>query len=215
MAHQASIEAICAEQRANGSTKQKALTRWRRRKGFILPKKAAEQRTNCFDPLCFARNDNFTLPVPTSSSTFARVRTFPFLLGLLTLAALPACSSLESDKQQEDAAEKAVLNKHDEAMAQTTGPVYELRQKLQQQPSPDTVRTGQQVRNLLRAEAAMTGWMHQYRRPADSTDHERKLQYYALQQHKIDSVAVLISSSLDSARQVLAAGAAPTPSPAP
>ncbi|MBW3130388.1 hypothetical protein [Hymenobacter profundi] len=142
------------------------------------------------------------------------MRTSTFLLGLLTLAALPACLSLESDKQKEEAAEKAVLSKHDEAMAQTTGPVYELRQQLQQQPGPDTARTGRQVRSLLRAEAAMTGWMHQYRRPADSTAHERKLQYYARQQHKIDSVAVLISSSLDSARQVLAAGAAPTPSSA-
>ena len=134
---------------------------------------------------------------------------------LLGLLALPACLSLTSEKDQEAAAEKAVLARHDSVMTRMDQ-LYLVRQQLQGAALPDTARTGRRRRALLAAEAAMMDWMHQYRQPADSVAHAQKMRYFGQQQHKIDSVAVLLAASLDSARQTLrAGGAAAQPSPTP
>ena len=123
---------------------------------------------------------------------------------LFLLAVMPACSSSENDQQQETAAEKAVMARHDAVMGQMDQ-LYTARQQLTAAALPDTARAGRQRRALLGAEAAMMAWMHQYQQPADSVAHARKMRYFEQQQHKIDSVGVLITSSLDSARQTLRA----------
>ena len=122
------------------------------------------------------------------------------LLFLLPLVAwLPACLSLQSDEQKAEAAEKAVLAKHDALMADLDQLVT-LRQQLQSGPGPDTVAAGRQRRALLAANAAMLDWMHRYRKPTDTVAVARRLRYFAGQQEKIDSVAILFRTSIDSAR---------------
>ncbi|WP_084447204.1 hypothetical protein [Hymenobacter roseosalivarius] len=121
---------------------------------------------------------------------------------LLAAFLLPACLSLQSEEQQAEAAEKAVMAKHDELMAQMDQ-LYMLRQQLQRATLPDTTEAGRRRRSLLRADAAMMGWMHQYRRPADTVAHEQVMAYFATQEHKIDSVGRLMQNSIDSARLVL------------
>lgn len=127
------------------------------------------------------------------------------------LLLLTACLSLQSDEQKAEAAEKAVLARHDELMLQMDQ-LYDLRQQLQKSSPADTAATGRQRRALLSAEAGMMAWMHQYRRPADTTQIERRLAYFAAQQQRIDSVGHLFRTSLDSARLVLKTAAATTSS---
>ncbi len=121
---------------------------------------------------------------------------------LLLLPLLAACLSLQSDEQKAEAAEKAVLAKHDEVMAQLDQ-LTTLRQQLTRTPGPDTVAARRHRRALLAADAAMLDWMHRYRRPADTVAVARRLSYFAGQQKKIDSVAGLFRTSLDSARFAL------------
>jgi len=121
-----------------------------------------------------------------------------FLSGLL-LAGLPACLSLESEEQKAEAAERAVLARHDELMAKMDQ-LYDLRQQLQKASLPDTTVAGQRSRSLLAADAAMMGWMHQYRKP---TAADQQLIYFQKQQRFIDSVGVLMEHSIDSAQRVL------------
>ncbi|WP_375434399.1 hypothetical protein [uncultured Hymenobacter sp.] len=121
------------------------------------------------------------------------------LLLLPLLIGLPACLSLQSDEQKAEAAEKAMLAKHDELMAQMDQ-LTVLRQQIQKTPGPDTVAAGRQRRALLAADAAMLNWMHRYRKPADTVAVARRLDYFAGQQKKIDSVASLFRTSINSAR---------------
>lgn len=122
-----------------------------------------------------------------------------------------ACLSLQSDEQKAEAAEKAVLAKHDELMAQMDELTI-LRQQLQKTPGPDTTAAGRRRRALLSADAAMMDWMHRYRKPADTVAIARRLTYFAGQQKKIDSVAGLFRTSIDSARLVLQNAGTPTSS---
>ena len=122
--------------------------------------------------------------------------------GLLAAFLLSACLSLQSEEQQAEAAEKAVMAKHDEFMAQMDQ-LYRCASRLQGASSVDTVEAGRRRRSLLRADAAMMGWMHQYRRPADTVAHEQVMAYFAAQEHKIDSVGRLMRGSIDSAKAVL------------
>ncbi|MDF7811897.1 hypothetical protein [Hymenobacter sp. YC55] len=133
------------------------------------------------------------------------------LLLLPLLAGLPACLSLQSDEQKAEAAEKAMLAKHDELMAQMDQLTI-LRQQLQKTPGPDTVAAGRQRRALLAADAAMMDWMHRYRKPADTVALTRRLDYFASQQKKIDSVAGLFRTSIDSARLLVQTAGTPTSS---
>ncbi|GAA3994194.1 hypothetical protein GCM10022408_00540 [Hymenobacter fastidiosus] len=136
---------------------------------------------------------------------------FPGLTAL-TLISLAACGPRPTPAQQAEQAEKAVLASHDTLMARMDE-LYDLRQKLQGAPGVDTVTAGRHRRALLTADAAMMDWMHHYQRPADSIAGPRKLAYFAVQQLKIDSVARLMTRSLDSARLVLQqAAASPKPS---
>jgi len=147
--------------------------------------------------------------------TFAgvkNIRSVRPLCALLLLLALPACLSLESDAQKEEEAQKAVMTRHNAVMGQMDQ-LYTTRQELQRAALPDTAASGRQRRALLGAEAAMMDWMHQYRAPADSVPHDQKMRYFEQQQHKIDSVAVLTTTTLDSAHQLLqAAGRSSKPS---
>ncbi|RPD44551.1 hypothetical protein DNI29_20680 [Hymenobacter sediminis] len=118
------------------------------------------------------------------------------------LLLLSACLSLQSDEQKAEAAEKAVLARHDELMAQM-GHLYELRQQLQKATLPDTAAVGRNRRALLAAEAGMMAWMHKYRRPQDTVAIERRLAYYAAQQQRMDSVGRLFRASQDSAQLLL------------
>ncbi|TGE24110.1 hypothetical protein E5K00_02535 [Hymenobacter aquaticus] len=135
------------------------------------------------------------------------------LLAVGCAALVAACGSGPTEQQQVEAAEKAVLASHDTLMAQM-GQLYDLRQKLQKSPGPDTVLAGRQRRNLLQADAAMMGWMHQYRKPADSVAAAAKLRYFAGQQQKIDSVGRLMRQNLDSAKLVLQLAAPSSNAPA-
>lgn len=119
----------------------------------------------------------------------------------LVLLVLASCASPD-EAQQAAAAEKAVLARHDELMAQLDQ-LYELRQQLQQTPPADTVAAGRQRRALLGAENGMMFWMHRYRRPADTVAVAQRLRYFAAQQQRIDSVGRLFQTSQDSARLVL------------
>ncbi|RSK33223.1 hypothetical protein [Hymenobacter metallilatus] len=125
------------------------------------------------------------------------------------LLLLPACLSLQSEEQKAEAAEKALLARHDELMAQMDQ-LYGLRQQLQ--TIPDTVAAGRQRRALLGAEAGMLFWMHHYRKPADTVAVEQRLAYYAAQQQRMDSVGVLFRTSQDSARLLVEASSAASPS---
>ncbi|WP_426491769.1 hypothetical protein [Hymenobacter sp. 102] len=127
----------------------------------------------------------------------------PRFIPLLLL--LGGCLSLQSEEQKAEAAEKAVLARHDELMAQMDH-LYDLRQQLQKIPGTDTAAAGRQRRALLGAENAMMFWMHHYRKPADTMAVEGRLAYFDAQQQRIDSVASLFRTSQDSARLVLAAG---------
>ncbi|SNC61596.1 hypothetical protein SAMN06265337_0500 [Hymenobacter gelipurpurascens] len=137
----------------------------------------------------------------------------PYLCGVKMLRFAPllllltSCLSLQSDEQKAEAAEKAVLARHDELMAQMDQ-LYDLRQQLQKTPPADTAATSRQRQALLAADAGMMDWMHQYRRPADTATVARRLTYYAAQQQRIDSVGRLFRSSLDSARLLLKSAAA-------
>lgn len=126
----------------------------------------------------------------------------PLFLWLLAALFLPACLSLQSEEQQAEAAEKTMMVKHDELMAQMDQ-LYTLRQQLQRTATPDTLEAGRRRRSLLRADAAMMGWMHQYRRPADTVAHEQVMAYFAAQENKIDSVGRLMRGSIDSAQALL------------
>lgn len=138
------------------------------------------------------------------------MKTLRFAPLLLLLA---GCLSLQSDEQKAEAAEKAVLARHDELMVQMDK-LYDLRQQLQKTPAPDTMAAGRQRRALLGAENAMMFWMHRYRKPADTVAVAQRLAYFAAQQQRIDSVATLFRTSQDSARLVLAAGSSASSSSA-
>ncbi|MCC2546361.1 hypothetical protein LJY25_07885 [Hymenobacter sp. BT175] len=129
-------------------------------------------------------------------------RLSPWLPAGLLLAALPACLSLQSEEQRAEAAEKAVLARHDELMLQMDQ-LYLLRQQLQKATAADTQLVSRRRRELLAAEAGMMDWMHQYRRPADTVAPARAITYYAAQQLRIDSVGQLMRASQDSARALL------------
>ena len=131
---------------------------------------------------------------------FSRITLLALSWPLLT--ALPACLSLESDEQKAEAAEKAVLAKHDELMGKMDQ-LYDLRQQLQGASLPDTAETGQRRRSLLTADGAMMSWMHQYHKPAATVAADQKLVYFQNQQRFIDSVGVLMEHSIDSAQLVL------------
>lgn len=118
------------------------------------------------------------------------------------LLTLPACLSLQSEEQKAAAAEKIVLASHDNLMGRMDQ-LYDLRQQLQRAPLPDTFETGRRRRALLRADAAMMGWMHQYHQPADSIPPDLRLVYFERQQHFLDSVETLMNHSIDSAKLVL------------
>lgn len=128
-----------------------------------------------------------------------RVKTLQFAPLLIFLS---ACLSLQSDEQKAEAAEKALLARHDELMARM-GQLYELRQQLRKMPLPDTAAAGRSRRALQAAEAGMMFWMHHYRRPQDTVAVERRLTYYAAQQQRIDSVGRLFRASQDSAQLLL------------
>lgn len=106
---------------------------------------------------------------------------------------------MQSDEQKAEAAEKAMMARHDELMAQMDQ-LTVLRQQIQKTPGPDTVAAGRHRRALLSADAAMMDWMHRYHKPADTVALDQRLSYFASQQKKIDSVAGLFRTSLDSAR---------------
>ena len=127
------------------------------------------------------------------------------------LLVLSACLSLQSEEQQAEAAEKALLARHDELMAQM-GNLYTLRQQLQQLPAQDTAKVARLQGALLGAEAGMMFWMHHYRRPADTMVVTSRLAYYAAQQQRIDSVGRLFRSSQDSARLAQQAASSTSPS---
>ncbi|GAA3932994.1 hypothetical protein [Hymenobacter algoricola] len=120
----------------------------------------------------------------------------------LTLLVLGACNSQPTPAQQADQAEKTMLASHDSLMSRMDE-LYDLRQQLQAAPGLDSVAAGRHRRALLAADAAMMDWMHRYHRPADSVTVPRRLAYFAAQQRRIDSVAQLMTRSLDSARLVL------------
>ncbi|WP_188559032.1 hypothetical protein [Hymenobacter glacieicola] len=128
------------------------------------------------------------------------------------LLVLSACLSLQSEEQQAEDAEKALLARHDELMAQMDQ-LYTLRQQLQKTPTPDTAAAGRQRRALAAAEAGMMFWMHRYRRPQDTVAVAHRLTYYSSQQQRIDSVGRLFRTSVDSARLLLQAPAANHPTP--
>jgi len=134
-----------------------------------------------------------------------------YLLLLPLLTSLPSCLSLQSDEQKAEDAEKAVLARHDELMAQMDQLTI-LRQQIQKTPGPDTVAAGRRRRTLLSADAAMMDWMHRYRKPADTVAVAQRLRYFASQQKKIDSVAGLFRTSLDSARLFVHTVGTPTSS---
>jgi hypothetical protein len=81
--------------------------------------------------------------------------------------------------------------------------LYDLRQQLQGASPPDTSEASLRRRSLLRADAAMMSWMHQYHKPASSVAPDQQLAYFAVQQRFIDSVGVLMQHSIDSAELVL------------
>jgi hypothetical protein len=56
----------------------------------------------------------------------------------------------------------------------------------------------------------MMDWMHRYQKPADTVALDQRLSYFASQQKKIDSVAGLFRTSLDSARLFVQTVGTPT-----
>ncbi|MCR5889804.1 hypothetical protein LRS06_18920 [Hymenobacter sp. J193] len=137
------------------------------------------------------------------------MRTFSIIVALLSglSGLLTACSSSPNPAEQVTAAEQRVLASHDSLMARMDQ-LYSRRQQLQALPAADSAGAGARRRALLAAESAMMSWMHQYRKPADTMAPARQLTYFARQQQRIDSVGLLMNSSLDSAQALLPA--APT-----
>ncbi|GAB2940300.1 hypothetical protein GCM10027048_00730 [Hymenobacter coalescens] len=124
-------------------------------------------------------------------------------LPLLALLAA-GCLQLQSDEQKQAEAEAKLMARHDELMARMDE-LYRLRQQMAQ--LPDTAEATRRRRALLAADESMMQWMRQYHKPADTMRHERAMAYLAQQQHRIDSVGVLMRHSIDSARAVLPAAA--------
>ncbi|MCC3160040.1 hypothetical protein LJ737_22575 [Hymenobacter sp. 15J16-1T3B] len=125
-------------------------------------------------------------------------------LPLLALLLAPGCLQLQSDKEQQGFVEEKVLKRHDELMAKMDE-LYQLRQQLSK--LPDSAATAPRRRALLAADAGMMAWMHQYRKPADTTRHEVAMAYLNRQFKRIDSVGVLMERNIDSARAELSAAA--------
>jgi hypothetical protein len=130
----------------------------------------------------------------------------------LAVGALSACNSQPTPARTAELAEKAMLASHDTLMGRMDE-LYDLRQKLQAAPGLDSAAVGHHRRKLQAADAAMMDWMHHYHRPADTVAVPRKLAYFAAQQRQIDSVAQLMTLSLDSARLLLPAASTPSPQP--
>lgn len=137
-------------------------------------------------------------------NTLRRILSAGKALPLLALLAA-GCLQLQSDAEKQALAHEQLMARHDELMARMDE-LYQLRQQLGR--LPDTATAGRRRRALLAADHAMMDWMHQFRKPADTLAHERAMTYYGRQQHRIDSVGVLMTHSIDSARAVLSAAPA-------
>ncbi|MBO2008889.1 hypothetical protein [Hymenobacter negativus] len=137
----------------------------------------------------------------------------------ITLAAsvLAACSSPNKPigengaPSEASAAEMTLLNQHDSLMAQTAQ-LYKFKSKLS---GYHTEAAAPYIHGLLAADAAMMGWMHQYKAPDTTAAPATRLTYFRQQQQVLDAVSRQYKSTLDSATRFTtehpAAGDVPPP----
>ncbi|MFD2717241.1 hypothetical protein ACFST9_00840 [Hymenobacter monticola] len=121
------------------------------------------------------------------------------------LATLAACTSPNKPVSENggpspaSAAEIALMSKHDSLMAQTDQ-LMSLKGKLS---GYHTEAAAPYIHGLQAADAAMMGWMHQYKAPDSTATAEARLAYFQQQQEKLKAVQGRFRSSLDSANRFM------------
>lgn len=107
------------------------------------------------------------------------------------------------------AAEMALMDRHDSLMAQTSQ-LYEFKARL---VSYHSQAAAPYIHGLLAADAAMMGWMHQYKAPDTTAAPAARLAYFRQQQQVLAAVQRQYKATLDSATRFTtahpAAGAVP------
>ena len=125
------------------------------------------------------------------------------LAGLLAaaLSALAACSSPTQPLAEYGpptpvaAAEIALMARHDSLMA-TSDQLLTLKAKIAALHAP---AAGPYLRGLAAADAAMMGWMHQYRAPDTTAAPAARLAYFQRQQQVLAGVSRQFRATIDSA----------------
>ena len=93
------------------------------------------------------------------------------------------------------AAEMALMDQHDSLMAKTSQ-LYEFKAKLSGYHSE---AAAPYIHGLLAADAAMMGWMHQYKAPDTTAAPATRVAYFRQQQQVLDAVQRQYKATLDSA----------------
>ena len=114
---------------------------------------------------------------------------------------LAACSSPNKPISENgaaspaSAAEMALMDQHDSLMAQTSQ-LYEFKARLSGYHSQ---AAAPYIHGLLAADAAMMGWMHQYKAPDTTAAPATRLAYFEQQRRVLDAVQRQYKTTLDSA----------------
>ena len=125
------------------------------------------------------------------------------LLALLApgLALVTACSSPNQPIAENgqptpaSAAQMALMARHDSLMAQMDQ-LFALKAKIAAAHAP---AAGPYLRGLAAADAAMMGWMHQYRAPDTTAAAAARLAYFQQQQQVLAKVSRQFRATMDSA----------------
>ncbi|OGX81244.1 hypothetical protein [Hymenobacter glacialis] len=114
---------------------------------------------------------------------------------------LAACASPDKPIAEQgppspaSAAEMAVMARHDSLMAKMDE-LYRLKGLITKAKAPGA---GPYFRGLAAADAAMMGWMHQYRAPDSTATPAARLAYFQQQQQLLATVSQQFRATIDSA----------------
>ena len=118
-----------------------------------------------------------------------------------SIPVLAACSSPNKPISENgaaspaSAAEMSLMDQHDSLMAQTSK-LYEFKAKLSGYHSE---AAAPYIHGLLAADAAMMGWMHQYKAPDTTAAPATRLAYFQQQRQVLNAVQRQYKTTLDSA----------------
>ena len=107
------------------------------------------------------------------------------------------------------AAQMALMARHDSLMAQMDQ-LFALKAKIAAAHAP---AAGPYLRGLAAADAAMMGWMHQYRAPDTTAAPAARLAYFRQQQQVLAGVSRQFRATMDSASLFIKQRPAPSAAP--